>query len=64
MNILLTIPFNSDVYEISFHDLHIVRIIRYWEGTQHRQELGYDQLPEQVKEKVLDEMEKLILNDA
>lgn len=57
MNYILKVFHNDDLYEISLNGYIIARITHYTNGLQ-RQEVEYDDLPEQVKEKILDKVQK------
>ena len=48
----------DDLYIISLDGLRITRIVRYRSGGQMREEVEYKSLTKEMKEKVLDLVEK------
>lgn len=62
MNSILKVFHNDDLYEISLNGYIIARITCYTNGLQ-RQEMEYDNLPEEVKDKILDKVQKELSYD-
>lgn len=53
----------DDLYEVALDELRITRISRYSGGTNHRTDLNYDDLPQQVKDTILDKIEEKLLKN-
>ncbi len=53
--------YRDDLYEVALDDLRITRITRYRDGSGHRVDYNYDDLPQAVKDLILDKIEELIL---
>jgi hypothetical protein len=51
---------SGDYYEIAFAGHVIARITCYFDGAGRRQDFQYDDLPEEVKDKILDRVEELL----
>lgn len=56
MKHLITFFLNSDYYEVALNGTTIIRITRYIGDSQTRQELDFDDLSEEAKDKLLDEL--------
>ena len=57
---IFTFSCGGDLYEVAFQGYVIARISCYFDGSGRRQDLQYDDLPNEVKDKILDRVEELI----
>lgn len=63
MSSIFHISFADDLYEISLRGHVIVRIMRYFNGSQQRQELTYDECPTAVQDKILDRVAAILASE-
>lgn len=54
------IIYEQDCYEVLMHGYVVARIVRYVNGSSLRQEVEFDQLPEDVKDVILDRVAKIL----
>ena len=54
---------DGDCYEIRLHGHVIADIVRYLNGSNLRQEMLYSAVPEAVKDEILEQVHKIILNE-
>lgn len=55
--------YGNDYFEVAFSGYVIARISCYFSGTGRREDFQFDDLPEAVKDRILDKVEEL-LKDA
>lgn len=63
MTLLIAIPFNEDSYEIVIKENRITRVTKFCGDSQFIRELQFDDLNEEVKRLLVEELNERNTND-